>query len=333
MKVLVTGGAGFIGSHTAVELLKLGHEVIIVDDFRNSERTAINGIEKIAEKKVILYDIDCIDRIKMSEVFEKERPDGVIHFAAYKAVGESVEKPLLYFENNIQSLVILLDIMEKYGCTNLVFSSSCTVYGQPKEAKVDENCELQTPESPYGYTKVVCERILSDLSNSASKVNSIALRYFNPVGAHPSGLIGELPIGVPNNLVPYITQTAAGIRSELTIFGADYSTPDGTCIRDYIHVCDLAKAHVNALNHLKTSSNKFDAYNVGTGKGTSVKEMVSFFEEATGLTLAHKYGPRREGDVREVFADNKKIVNDLGWQPEYSAKDALLHAWNWQKTL
>ncbi len=332
MNILVTGGAGFIGSHTVVELVANGFNPIIIDDFRNSERFIINRIEEITGKKCKSYDVDCLDISAMEKIFAIEKPEGVIHFAAYKAVGESVQKPVEYYDNNIGTLTNLLKLMPKYNTKHIVFSSSCTVYGEPDVIAVDESFPTQHAASPYGYTKQVCERLLMDLANTNTEIKSILLRYFNPIGAHPSSLIGELPIGVPNCLVPYVTQTAAGIREVLTVNGQDYNTPDGTCIRDYIHVVDLADAHVKALEYLNGMQESIDIFNVGTGKGTSVTEVVNLFEKATGVKVNHKYGPRRPGDVEAIYANNKKIVSKLGWEPKYTVEDALLHSWKWQET-
>jgi len=332
-KVIVTGGAGFIGAHTVVELVKEGFVPVIVDNFSNTDESAMTGLEKIIGTKPILYKYDCTDAQLMNEVFEKEKPFAVIHFAAYKAVGESVEQPLKYYKNNVVSLLNVLELMNRYKVEHLVFSSSCTVYGQPSQLPVSEDCELPDAASPYGYTKQVCERILRDAHYANKQLNVALLRYFNPIGAHESGLIGELPYGVPNNLVPYITQTAIGIRKQLTIFGDDYSTPDGTCIRDFIHVTDLAKAHVKSLNWLERNSNSCEAFNLGQGIGNSVLEVVKTFEKVSGQKLNYTIGPRREGDVEQVWADVTKANKELGWKTELSLETALTDAWRWEENL
>ncbi|QCK13402.1 UDP-glucose 4-epimerase GalE [Mangrovivirga cuniculi] len=336
-KILVTGGAGYIGSHTVVELINAGYEPLIIDDFSNSDPAVISQLERITGKAVTFYALDCNNPDNLSKIF-REHPEvtGVIHFAAFKAVGESVSEPLKYYRNNISSLVTLLESMVNHNISNLVFSSSCTVYGQPDELPVKEESPKKQAESPYGNTKAVCEEILEDSFNAKIPVKSMALRYFNPIGAHPSSLIGELPKGVPNNLVPFVTQTAAGWRNELTIFGDDYDTKDGTCVRDYIHVVDLAKAHVKALNYLESKQNEiahFEAVNIGTGNGNSVKEVVDTFEKVNNISLNYKYGERRPGDVEKVYADASTAKKVLGWKAEKSLEEALEDAWNWQKTL
>ncbi len=333
MNILVTGGAGFIGSHTVVELLEAGHNAIIIDDFRNSTPSVIDNIEKITGKRPTLYKIDCNNTTELSAVFRKEKIDGVIHFAADKAVGESVKNPLKYYKNNIGGLVSVTEVMKEHNCNTLVFSSSCTVYGNPEVVPVSESASIQPAHSPYGYTKQVCERLIQDVYTSDNSFKASILRYFNPIGAHPSGLIGELPIGTPNNLVPYITQTAIGIREELTVFGNDYNTPDGSCIRDYIHVVDLAKAHVKALEKLSHSEHILDIFNIGTGNGASVYDIIKTFEKVTDSKLNYKVGKRREGDVERVYADNKKAIQELNWKPKYTIDDALMHAWNWEQNI
>lgn len=333
MNILVTGGAGFIGSHTVVELIEAGHTPIVVDDFRNSTQTVIDNIEKITGIRPITYNLDCSDTIELTSIFKTEKIDGVIHFAADKAVGESVINPIKYYKNNIGSLVTVAEVMKANNCKSLVFSSSCTVYGNPEIVPVSEDAPIQDAHSPYGYTKQVCERLITDIHNSDKKFNASILRYFNPIGAHPSGLIGELPIGIPNNLVPFITQTAIGLRKELTVFGNDYNTTDGSCIRDYIHVVDLAKAHVKALEKLSQSEGVLDVFNIGTGKGVSVFEIIKTFERANHIELNYKVGKRRAGDVERVFADNKKVTKELNWKPQYSIEDALKHAWKWEQNI
>ncbi len=332
-KILVTGGAGYIGSHAAVELLKAGYQPILIDDFSKSDSTLLLGVEKIVGEKLPFYKGDCAKREFLESVFQIEGLiSGVIHFAAFKSVGESVQRPLIYYHNNISSLITLLDVMKDFQVKNLIFSSSCTVYGQPDQIPVKEDAPFKRAESPYGATKQMCERILED-SYSSYKV--ISLRYFNPIGAHPSGLIGELPLGVPNNLVPFITQTAVGKRDKLTVFGNDYNTPDGSCLRDYIHVVDLAQAHVKALEFLNQSkpANSFEAFNIGTGVGVSVLELIYTFEQITGVKLNYSIGPRRAGDVEKTYADATKANYQLKWKAGFSTSEALLHAWNWEKKL
>lgn len=333
-KVIVTGGAGFIGSHTFVELLGAGMEPIIVDDLRNSEERVLGGLERITGKKPAIHRIDCTDQEALDRVFATEKPTSVIHFAADKAVGESVQDPLKYYLNNIGSLATLLRVMHKHGVKDIVFSSSCTVYGDSKELPVTENTATGQAASPYGYTKVVCEQMLRDVSASDPGLRVVMLRYFNPIGAHPSGHIGELPIGVPNNLVPYITQTAAGMRKQLTVYGADYPTRDGSCIRDYIHVVDLAKAHVKALQWMAgRPAPTCEVFNLGTGQGNTVLEAVHTFEEVNGVKVPYVIGPRRAGDVVAMFADTTKSREVLGWQTGLTLGDALRDAWHWQQTL
>lgn len=330
--IVVTGGAGFIGSHTVVSLIENGYNPIIIDDFRNSESFILDRLEKITSKKITTYNFDCADQSLLREVFSRHSIAGVIHFAADKAVGESVVNPLKYYENNIQSLVSMLRISIEFGVADFVFSSSCTVYGEPDTVPVKESAPIKHTASPYGYTKQVCERICEDTAYANQMMSITLLRYFNPIGAHPSGLIGELPLGVPNNLVPYVTQTASGIRKQLIIFGNDYPTSDGTCIRDYIHVCDLADAHVAALSG-EGEPGLTRVYNVGTGLGSTVLEVVNTFEEINGVEVPYAIGPRREGDAIRVFADNSKIIEELKWKPKYLLADALKHAWNWQNQL
>lgn len=334
-KILVTGGAGYIGSHTVVELINSGYEPIIIDNFSNSEKNVIDGLKEITGKNIKVYEGDCNDKLFLSNLFKKEKNiDGVIHFAAYKAVGESVQEPLKYYFNNINSLVVLLETMEQNDCNNIVFSSSCTVYGQPDKLPVTEETPKKPAESPYGNTKKIGEDILTDYQKSGGNIKSVALRYFNPIGAHPTGKIGELPLGVPNNLVPFVTQTAAGIRKEFTIFGNDYNTKDGTCVRDFIHVVDLAKAHVKSLEYLdKFEKNIFDVFNIGTGNGNTVLEVVQTFEKVTGEKLNYKIGNRRPGDVEKVYANVDKATKVLHWKAELSLEESLKDAWNWQKKL
>lgn len=335
--ILVTGGMGFIGSHTTVELQNAGYEVVIVDNLSNSNADVIDGIEKITGQRPAFEQMDCCDYDAMDRVFAKyPKIEGVIHFAASKAVGESVEKPLKYYRNNILSLVNLLELMPKHGVKGIIFSSSCTVYGQPdpENLPVTEDAPIKPAESPYGNTKQVNEEIIRDDINSGAPIKAILLRYFNPIGSHPSGIIGELPNGVPMNLIPYVTQTAIGIREKLSVFGNDYDTPDGTCIRDYIYVVDLAKAHVKAMERvLDTDSDKLEVFNVGTGRGVSTKEIVDAFEKATGVKLNWQYAPRRAGDIEKVWANPEKANKVLGWKAETSLEDTLKSAWNWQQKL
>lgn len=333
LNIIVTGGAGFIGSHTVVSLIENGYNPIIIDDFRNSESFIPERISEITKKDVVVYDFDCADQEKLREVFTAHVISGAIHFAADKAVGESVQEPLKYYENNIQSLVSMLKIATEFKVKNFVFSSSCTVYGDPEAVPVREDAPIGYTASPYGYTKQVCERICVDTCHARPNLNVTLLRYFNPIGAHPSGLIGELPLGVPNNLVPFVTQTAAGIREQLTIFGNDYPTDDGTCVRDYIHVCDLADAHVAALNGSKNDSSNINVFNVGTGLGSSVLEVVETFKKVNDVKVKYRVGERREGDAAKVYANNMKITEQLNWSPKYSLADALEHAWKWQNML
>lgn len=333
-KILITGGAGYIGSHTAVELIKTGFLPIIIDDLSNSEIGVLTRLKEITGKDIPFYQGDCGDRDLLEKVTDNHAISGVIHFAAYKAVGESTEKPLKYYQNNVGNLVTLLDFMGQKGITDFVFSSSCTVYGQPETLPVTESTPRKNAESPYGNTKKICEDILVDLVKSRSGLRVISLRYFNPVGAHESAKIGELPKGTPNNLVPFVTQTAAGIRDKLTVFGGDYDTADGTCIRDYIHVVDLANAHISAIQYLeKQESNFYDVFNVGTGEGNSVLEVIKTFEAVSGEKLNYEIGPRRAGDIEKVWADTTKINRVLGWYPQKSLDDSMNDSWNWQKNL
>ncbi len=333
-KILVTGGAGYIGAHTIIELVNAGYEPVLVDDFSKSDDTLLQGIEKILGAKPKFYQGNCTHSQFLNQVFDAEKDIcGVIHFAAYKSVGESVQHPTLYYRNNIDSLLTLLDVMKNKSVKNLIFSSSCTVYGQPDVIPVKEESPFKRAESPYGATKQMCERILEDSFSLGFRV--VSLRYFNPIGAHPSGLLGELPIGTPNNLVPFITQTAIGKREKLTVFGNDYDTYDGSCVRDFIHVVDLANAHVKALEFLgqKESTTFYDVFNLGTGKGVSVLELIQEFELATGVKLNYTIGTRRPGDVEKTYADPTKAFNELHWRPKFSNQEALLHSWNWEKKL
>lgn len=331
-KVLVTGGAGYIGSHTVVSLVEAGYEPIIVDNYSNSSPTVIEALQQITNTKLKVYDSDVTDRQAMSDIWQKEAPDAVIHFAAYKAVGESVQKPLVYYKNNLEGLIVVLEQMQASGTKHIVFSSSCTVYGEPDSCPVTEQTPQQPATSPYGATKQMCERILQDTAH-AEDVRIMALRYFNPVGAHESAKIGELPNGTPNNLVPFLTQATAGLRGPLTVFGNDYDTPDGTCVRDFIHVMDLADAHVKSLLYLEKSDDKFTALNVGTGNGNSVMELITAFESATGQKVPYTIGSRREGDVVKIWADASHAKQVLNWQPSRTLQDSMRDAWEWQKTL
>lgn len=333
--ILVTGGAGYIGSHTVVELINSGYTPIIVDDFRNSNKIVLKGLTEILKTQPIFHEMDICNTNALEKLFQQYDFKGIIHFAAYKAVGESVSEPLKYYQNNIGGLVSVCQMALKYKVNNFVFSSSCTVYGEPVGLKeVTEETPKCEPNSPYGNTKLIGEHILKDIQHSNKNFKVINLRYFNPVGAHPSALIGEYPLGKPNNLLPFITQTAIGKHEYLTIFGNDYPTPDGTCIRDYIHVCDLADAHVKALNFLENKDGEcLEAFNIGTGKGTSILEVLTLFEDKTGVKLNWKFGPRRDGDVIEIYANAKKSNTLLHWIPKYTVEDAIVHAWKWEQKL
>lgn len=333
--ILVTGGAGFIGSHTVVELHNEGYEPVIIDNFSNSEKSVVDNIQSIIGKPIPLYEEDCSDEQVVKKIIGKEKISGIIHFAAYKAVGESVKEPLKYYKNNLGSQITLLRVMKEMGIKDFVFSSSCTVYGEPDNLPVTEESPIKPAESPYGNTKQICEEILGDETRSGTPMKGISLRYFNPIGAHPTARIGELPIGTPNNLVPFITQTAAGLQASLTIFGNDYNTPDGTCIRDYIHVVDLAKAHIAALRFIedRPENTYYDVFNLGTGKGHSVKEVVTTFEKVNDVKLNYKVGPRREGDVEQIWANADKANRIFNWKAELSLAHALEDAWRWQQRL
>lgn len=331
--ILVTGGAGYIGSHTVVELIQSGKTPVIVDDFRNADPMILSGIEKIVAQSVICHEIDVCDDEAMLAVFEKYNFEGVIHFAAYKAVGESVEEPLKYYNNNLRGLLVCLNLAEQFGVNNFLFSSSCTVYGEPDNSPiVTEESPVLEPSSPYGATKQMCERILSDISKSGSDIKVLNLRYFNPIGAHSTSLIGELPAGKPNNLLPYVTQTALGILEELTVYGNDYNTIDGTCVRDFIHVSDLANAHVKGLEWLTKQTTSFnEVVNVGTGQGSSVLEIIHTFEKVSNRQLNWKFGERRIGDVEQIYADVTKAKKLLNWSAQRSMEDAVRDAWNWEQ--
>lgn len=335
--ILVTGGTGFIGSHTTVELQQAGYNVVIIDNLSNSNTDVLDGIEQITGIRPTFEKVDCCDKAALEQVFTKYSDiKGIIHFAASKAVGESVEKPLMYYRNNIDSLLNLLELMPQFGVKGIIFSSSCTVYGQPSKEylPVTEDAPIQKALSPYGNTKQINEEIIQDYIHSGANVKSIILRYFNPIGAHPSALIGELPNGVPMNLIPFVTQTAMGIRNELKIFGNDYDTSDGTCIRDYIYVVDLAKAHVKAMARvLDMDTEPIEIFNVGTGRGVTTYEVVEKFEKATGVKVNWTYAPRREGDIEKVWANPDKANNVLGWKAEANLEDVLKTAWDWQVKL
>jgi UDP-glucose 4-epimerase len=332
MNILVTGGAGFIGSHTVVELVNAGHTPIIIDNFDNSEKSALQGIKNIIGKEVKCYEEDCRNQAAVEEIMKSENIDGVIHFAAYKAVGESVQNPIKYYENNLTSTLTLLKAMRNQDVKNLVFSSSCTVYGEPDTIPVTEETPRKPATSPYGNTKAMCEDFLWDTITSGEDMRLLSLRYFNPVGAHPSAEIGELPTGVPSNLVPFITQTAAGIREKLTVFGNDYPTVDGTNIRDFIHVVDLAKAHVAAFELLATKDAAYyDIFNVGTGEGNTVLQLITAFEKVNNLKLNYEIGPRRPGDVEKIYGDVSRAAKLMNWQTEKTLEDSMQDAWRWEK--
>ena len=330
-KILVTGGLGFIGSHTVVELQQAGYGVVIIDNLYNSKIEVLDRIISITGIKPSYFNIDLRNKIAVKDFFKTNRVDGIIHFAASKAVGESVNNPLLYYENNISTLVYLLQEMKEHQLSNFIFSSSCTVYGQADELPITENAPVKPAESPYGNTKQIGEEIIKE-SSKANGLKAIALRYFNPIGAHETAIIGELPLGVPQNLIPFVTQTAAGIRKELSVFGDDYPTKDGTAVRDYIHVVDLAKAHIAALERLLNNGNKkdFEVFNVGTGTGSSVLEVIKAFEKVSNTKLNYKIVARREGDVTSAYADTTLAKVELGWETEKTLEEALLAAWKWQ---
>ena len=333
-KILVTGGTGYIGSHTTVELIEEGFEPIIVDNLYNSEAVVVDRIQKITGVKPHLEVFDLCDREKLDRFIQKHNDiSAVIHVAAYKAVGESVNKPLEYYRNNLLSLINLLEVMKRYGIPDLVFSSSCTVYGQPEKLPVTEDAPLQSATSPYGNTKQIGESIIRDTTVSDKNLKAISLRYFNPIGAHPSALIGELPRGIPENLVPFLTQTGYGIREELKVFGDDYNTPDGSCIRDYLHVVDLAKAHVIAIKRLIEGKNKtnYEVFNLGTGKGVSVLEAIKSFERVSGIKLEYKIVGRRAGDIEKIWANPSYANKELGWKTLSSLDEAMKTAWDWEK--
>lgn len=331
-KIIVTGGAGYIGSHTAVALIQNGFDVVILDNLINSSPASIDGIERITGVRPVFEQTDCTDINAMRDVFSRHADAvGVIHFAALKAVGESVAMPLKYYRNNLTSLINTLDMMNEFNIPNIVFSSSATVYGDPDTLPVTEDTPLKPATSPYGHTKVMGENIIRDAVRANPAMHATLLRYFNPIGAHPSGQIGELPNGVPNNLLPFITQTAAGIREKLSVFGDDYDTPDGFCVRDYIDINDLADAHVAAMRHMMTQADGVAVYNLGTGRGVSVMEMIDAFERATGIRINYAIAPRRPGDVPAIWADATRANNILGWRAHRELTETLRNAWNWQK--
>ena len=335
-KILVTGGTGYIGSHTVVELQQAGYEVVIIDNLSNSNADVVDNIEKITGIRPTFIKLDCLDFDGLKAAFEANKGiKAIIHFAASKAVGESVQKPLLYYRNNLVSLINLLELMPQYGVECIVFSSSCTVYGQPDELPVTEQAPIKKAESPYGNTKQINEEIVRDTVASGAPINAILLRYFNPIGAHPTALLGELPNGVPQNLIPYLTQTAIGIREKLSVFGDDYNTPDGSCIRDFINVVDLAKAHVVAINRIleKKQEEQVEVFNIGTGRGLSVLELIHAFEASTGVKLNYQIVGRRAGDIEKVWANPDRANKVLGWKAETSIEDTLRSAWNWQLKL
>ena len=335
-KILVTGGTGFIGSHTTVELQNAGYEVVIIDNLSNSNIDVLDGIEHITGVRPAFIEGDCTDMATLRKLFNAHPGiKGIINFAASKAVGESVQKPILYYRNNLSILLNLLDLMPEYGVKGFVFSSSCTVYGEPDKNPITEDAPVKKATSPYGATKQISEGIIADVIKSGSPIKAILLRYFNPIGAHPSAEIGELPNGVPQNLVPFLTQTAIGIRKELSIFGDDYNTPDGSCIRDFIYVVDLAKAHVKALDRMleDKSDEALEVFNIGTGEGLSVLQLLNAFERSTGVKVPHKIVGRREGDIEQIWADPKKANEVLGWQAEANIDDVMRSAWLWQQRL
>ncbi len=331
MAVLVTGGAGYIGSHTCVELLESGYDVVVMDNLYNSNEKALERVEQITGKKVAFYNVDMLDKEAMNEIFEKESIDSVIHFAGYKAVGESVRKPLEYYHNNITGTLLLCDVMRNHGVKNIIFSSSATVYGDPAFVPITEDCPKGQITNPYGQTKGMLEQILTDLHVSDPEWNVVLLRYFNPIGAHKAGIIGEDPKGIPNNLVPYIAQVAVGKLEKLGVFGDDYDTPDGTGVRDYIHVVDLAKGHVKAMKKFKDAP-QVRIYNLGTGNGYSVLQVLHAFEKACGKELPYEIKPRRAGDIAQCYADPAKAREELGWEAEYGIDEMCEDTWRWQST-
>lgn len=330
MNILVTGGAGFIGSHTIIELIKAHHQVVVIDNLCNAHPEALRRVSTIVGQEIPFYEADIRDRNQLEDIFQKHTFDACIHFAGLKAVGESVSMPWEYYDNNINGTLTLLDVMRKHNCKNIIFSSSATVYGSPVEIPITENCPKGQCTNPYGWTKSMLEQILTDLHTADATWNVVLLRYFNPIGAHPSGLIGENPNGIPNNLMPYITQVAIGKRAELGVFGNDYDTPDGTGVRDYIHVVDLANGHVKALQAIERNCG-LDIYNLGTGKGYSVLDVVHAFENANNIKIPYSIKPRRPGDIATCFSDPTKAYRELGWQAQYDITEMCRDSWNWQK--
>lgn len=334
-KVLVTGGLGYIGAHTVVELEKAGYQTVIVDDLSNSDSSVLDRLNTLLQKDLVFYKADVTNASSVQAIFEQHSIEGIIHFAASKAVGESVVKPLLYYRNNLLSAINLLESMVKYDVENFIFSSSCTVYGEPDELPVVEDTPIKPALSPYGNTKQICEEIISDATRANADLQAISLRYFNPIGAHASGLIGELPLGIPNNLVPYLLKVVSGELELLSVFGDDYDTPDGTCIRDYIHVVDLAKAHVVALNRLLAGENRtnHEFFNIGTGRGYSVLELIQTFEQVNSQKVNYRIANRREGDIKSIYANTTLANHELGWKAEEGLEEMLRSAWHWQKEI
>lgn len=330
-KILVTGGAGYIGSHTVVALIEAGYDVVIVDNYSNASPKVIERLESITNTKIKAYDVDCCDRNALDEVFAKEKPEAIIHFAAYKAVGESVKLPLKYYDNNLYSLINICHMMEKHNCFNLVFSSSATVYGNPKSVPILESFETGNVTNPYGRTKLMIEEMLKDITKADPRYHVVLLRYFNPIGAHASGLIGEDPNGIPNNLMPYVTQVCIGKLEKLHVFGDDYNTPDGTGVRDYIHVCDLAEGHVLALKKLATGKDSLYIYNLGTGKGSSVLDIIKTMSKVVGREVPYQIDPRRPGDIDCCYADVTKSYEELGFKAKYNLYDMCASSWNFQQ--
>ena len=331
MSILVTGGAGYIGSHTCVELIEAGYEVVVVDNLYNASRESLKRVEKITGKTVTFYEADLLDKDALNKIFDAHEIEAVIHFAGYKAVGESVQKPIEYYHNNMTGTLILCDVMRAHGVKNIVFSSSATVYGDPVQIPITENCPKGQPTNPYGWTKSMLEQVLTDIHTSDNEWNVILLRYFNPIGAHKSGIIGEDPKGIPNNLVPYVAQVAVGKRPALGVFGNDYDTPDGTGVRDYIHVVDLAVGHVKAIEKLRENPG-VEVYNLGTGNGYSVLQVVAAFEKACGHAIPYEIKPRREGDIATCYCDPQKAKEDLGWVAKYGIDEMCEDSWRWQST-
>ncbi|MBO4307669.1 MAG: UDP-glucose 4-epimerase GalE [Bacteroidales bacterium] len=329
-KILVTGGAGYIGSHTIVELQQAGYDVVVIDNLDNSSRVSLQRVEKITGKPVVFYKADIRDRNALNGILEENRCDACIHFAGLKAVGESVEKPWEYYENNIGGTLVLLDVMRQHGCKNIIFSSSATVYGDPVQIPITEECPKGQCTNPYGWTKSMLEQVMMDIQKADPEWNIVLLRYFNPIGAHPSGTIGENPNGIPNNLMPYVTQVAIGKRTELGVFGNDYDTPDGTGVRDYIHVVDLAKGHVSALQAIERKCG-LAIYNLGTGHGYSVLEIVKAFEKVNGVKVPYSIKPRRAGDIATCYSDPAKALRELGWKAQYGIEEMCRDSWNWQR--